>query len=279
VKLASLFPQYGGSEAKYRIFSNSMKKVPALLLCLLALILTAKAQISVTNAQICHDSSKFLRCYNDGYFYLGFDRGDVKLLRTSDSDFTYDPVNKAITFHLKGNETIQLKLLPKAVLAKNSNDSLQIDSVNEFPQKLAAFHISTEKRHDQRGLLRIDVNGKNFSVEISTAYNKWSWEIYMVHGDRRLVVKHDPLKQNRLANIYLDDDKLKYWVSVSTAFKTKKKVWQLSASYYVDAVTPTSSGNVYRPVPRPKEFVYEYDKKGRLKHGYGKATLKYCSCE
>src|SRR5688572_15556473 len=115
-----------------------MKKVPALLLCLLGLILTVKAEISVTNAQICRDSSKFLRCFKDGYFYLGFEQGDVKLLRTSDSDFTYDPVNMAITFRLKGNETIELKLLPKAVLVKNSNDSLLITSVNEFPQKLAA---------------------------------------------------------------------------------------------------------------------------------------------
>lgn len=230
----------------------------------------------MANPQICHDSSKYLRCYNDGYFFLAFKQGDVSQVRTSDYDFSYDPVNKAINFF---RDTMQLILLPAGILVKKGQDSLLISSMEEFSSKLAAFDIKAEKKYTHTGELALDVNGKIFTIEVSTGYKEWLWEIDMVHTDRRLYIQHAAFKKNRLERIGLNDDQSKHWVNLSTAFKSGKKIWRLSANQYVDTVLSTQFGESHQPYPLSKDYIYEYDKKGRLKHGYGKAFMKLCDCE
>lgn len=253
-----------------------MKK--ATLLLLLLSIMAVKAQVSITNPQICHDSSKYLRCYNDGYFFMAFKKGDISLIRTSDSDFIYEPGSKTITFNFSSGK-VQLKLLPKAILVNKGQDSLLLTSVDKDSAKLARFNIFLVKKQSEWGWLNVYINNKLFSIEVMAFFPQWLCDIEMRNVLHSFKLTHAVYKKNRVEMVWLTDGEVKYNVALSTSFRTRKKVSSLHAQHYVDTVLHTQYGDLHQTYPRPYDYGFEYDRKGRLKHGYGKATMKLCNCD
>jgi hypothetical protein len=255
---------------------NSMKKASLLILFLSTM--SAKAQLSMADPQICHDSLKYLRCYNDGYFFIAFKKSKVTQVRTTDHDFAYDPKDRIVSF---SRDSLQLKLLPAGVMVKKGTDSVVINSVNDFPQKFSLFQIKAESKSAWRGIVHVNLNGKRFEIEIfpGLVSEAWDWEIVMYDAAKWLYVKPVWNRRNRIDDIGLNDDLLKCGVNVSSYFRSGKKVWWLSSNTYVDTVLHTVYGDVHQPYPVAQTYKYEYDRKGRLKHGFGKATMKLCDCE
>ena len=100
----------------------------------------------------------------------------------------------------------------------------------------------------------------------------------MKDDNRRFVIDYNSYKNIRVEHIFIQDDSLRYGMSISMNFKKLKKILWLE-SYYVDAVRTLQNGiPVIGGIPLDPYYKYEYNKSGKLKTQKGKAEIKKCDC-
>ena len=243
----------------------------------------ANGQYSLTNPLICHDKDNNLKCYNDGDYLLSFANGNLKKFKTIDNSISYGELDKTITFlhKINGNpkvDTIQIQLLPKSILLKKGASSLEITSLKNIPGEISAFYIGTYSINNVVSGLGFWHDEKYVEIEVWDMWKTWSWNILLKDKDKGVLIDYNGYKKNRVEHIFVQDNNLKYGVSISMTFKSLKKINRLE-SYYIDSAgNITNVSNTGEAFPVEKRYGYYYDKKGKLKTGKGTWELKLCDC-
>ena len=240
-------------------------------------------QYSLTKPLICHDKDNYLKCYNDGDYLLSFANGYFKKFKTTDNSLAYSDPDKTITFLHKTYsnlkvDTIQILLLPKSILLKKGASTLEITSLDNIANGLEAYGVSTYLVDNYvRGLV-FWAGDKYIEIEVWDKWKSWSWKILLSDKDKRVLIKHNGYKSNRVDHIFVQDDNLRYGVTIPTTFKSLKKIYKLE-SYYLDSTGNMTNGwNIPGADSLEKLYGYYYDKKGKLRTGKIFGELKLCDC-
>lgn len=242
-------------------------------------------QLSLTNPLICHDKDNYLKCYNDGDYVLTFAEGNFNEFRTLDNTLKYSEIDKTITFLYKVTgysfvnvDTIQIKLLANSISLKKGSSSLEITSMKELPKEIEDYGVGYYSIDNVIGGLTFWSGNKYIKLEIRTYGKTWSWAIIMKDNNKHFVIDYNGYRDNRVEHIFIQDDSLRYGMSISMTFKTLKKIWWLESSY-VDTVRTLQNGTrVIGSIPLDPYYKYEYSKSGKLKIKRGIAELKLCDC-
>lgn len=238
-----------------------------------------KSFISLKNPKICHDINLMPLCYSEGTFIFQFKNGSFSGFTTTDSDILYREKEKLLEINYLSKEKqaiqIKLKLNPKSVSCEyNGRES----SLNEISQIVSdstkeKFIIKYGKYSDT---LNCEIGNKSFSVRISKNdfhldKTPWRWEIQEFHGSSRFAITYN-WKRNTPQMIIIQDDYLKYGMSIYTTFKTGRKIWQILSSYteLIDGVVTTS--------PFTQDYHYYYKKSGKLDTKKTKGSISICDC-
>ena len=246
--------------------------------------MNANGQHSLTNPLVCHDKDNYLRCYNDDNYRLTFANGNFKEFKAIDNSISYSEADKTITFlHKKfvgaNADTIQILQQPKSILLKKGSSSLEITSLKDVPKGIEAYGVSPYLVHGAVMGFDFWAGERYVQIEVSTYWKTWSWTIILKTHSERFVIVYNGYKNNRVGYIFIVDDSLRYGVSISTTFKTLKKLSKLE-SCYVDSVGVLANGTIVMgSIPLDKYYKYEYDKKGKLKTGNIVGELRLCDCK
>lgn len=264
-----------------------MKMRFRLFLFLTGLLLSTSifGQLSLTKPIICHDKDKYLKCYNDGEYILTFAEGNFNEFRCFDNTLKYSDNDKTITFVHKMTaygsviiDTIQIKQLAKSILLKKGSTSLEITSLKELPKEIEDYGIGYYSIDNVIRGLTFWSGDKYIKLEVWTYGKTWSWTIIMKEDNRHFAIDYNSYRNNRVEHIFIQDDSLRYGMSISMTFKTLKKIWWLESSY-VDTVGTLENGTpVIGGIPLDPYYKYEYSKSGKLKTKRGIAELKLCDC-
>jgi hypothetical protein len=257
-----------------------MNKNRLLLFAFVVLSLTIDAQVTLKNPVICHDNSGYLKCYNDGMFKLYFSKGKFTHLDAIDSSFSYLDETKTFTFYSyypgKPSERIQLQLLPRSIKVIKGAQVREITSMKENLNWLEDFYLSADSAIDR---LYFFVPGpKKFRIDVHDLHKGWSWDILMVQPIW-ILIKFNLYKKNRLEMVIVRDDSLRYGMSVSTTFRSLKKLWQLQAWYTETIIDTNRNTRLTRNVKLENPYHYYYRKNGRLNKKKTVSEIKDCSCE
>lgn len=242
-------------------------------------------QLSLTNPLVCHDKDNYLKCYNDGNYILTFAEGNFNEFRTFDNTLKYSDIDKTITFihrlTVYGSvtvDTIQIKQLAKSLLLKKGSSSLEITSMKELPKEIENYGVGYYSIDNVIRGLTFWSGDKYIKLEVWTYGKTWSWTIIVKDNNKRFAIDYNSYRSNRVEHIFIQDDSLRYGMSISMTFKTLKKIWGLESSY-VDTVRTLQDGTpVIGSIPLDPYYKYEYSKSGKLKAKKGIAELKLCSC-
>lgn len=239
-------------------------------------------QFSLKNPQICHDQDNFLKCYNDGTYILKFGHGDFEEFRTTDSSVVYLNSEKTFTFHQKSYhvpntiDTVQLKLLPKSILIRNGNKSLEITSISQIPSIINEFSIGNYSVDGTLEGFAFTVGDKDFQIKVWTYDKVWSWDIKMYYTSQIFSILYNSYKKNRLSYIFIKDTAQKYGMAIGTTFRSLKKISRLQSVY---SDTMTMNGKiVIGDYPLDKYYYYDYNSQGRLKSKLLVGEVKLCDC-
>jgi hypothetical protein len=240
-------------------------------------------QLSLKNPQICHDQDNFLKCYNDGTYILTFGHGDFEEFRTTDSSVVYLNNQKTFTFHQKSYhapnsiDTVQLKLLPKSILVKNGNKSIEITSISQIPSVNNDFSVGNYSIDGTVQGFAFTVGDKDFQIKVRTYDKYWSWDIKMYYSSQIFSILYNGYKKNRLMYIFIKDTDQKYGMAIGTTFNSLKKISRLESVY---SDTMTMNGKiVIGDYPLDKYYYYDYNHQGRLKSKPLAGELKLCDCD
>lgn len=242
-------------------------------------------QLSLTNPLICHDKDKYLKCYNDGKYILTFAEGNFDEFRTLDNTLKYSDIDKTITFIHKMTvygslivDTIQVKQLAKSILLKKGTSSIEITSMKELPKEIGEYGIGYYSIDNVIRGLTFWAGDKYIKLAVWTYGKTWSWEIIMKDNKRHFAIDYNGYRNNRIEHIFIQDDSLRYGMSISMTFKTLKNIWWLESSY-VDTVRTLENGaRVIGRIPLDPYYKYEYSKSGKLKTAKEIGELKLCDC-
>lgn len=243
--------------------------------------LSAQEQISIKNPRICHDGDGYLKCYDDGSYKLYFDNGNFRRLTTADSNFHYSDIDKTISFLGTGSfeslpDTVHISLLPHSILFRKKTKTLEVTSLQHLPASLNEFPVGSYASNGYtRGFL-LNTGDKSIRLEVWAWDKQWSWNIVLEEAPRVLHIGYNGHRQNRLQNIIIQDDSLRYGTSISTTFRTLNKLWILQA-WYSEVVKETGTA-IIRQVPLDNAYRYEYGKNGKLKSKGTGGAVKACEC-
>lgn len=243
--------------------------------------LSAQEQISIKNPEVCHGRDGYLKCYNDGYFKLYFDNGNFRHLTTTDSNFYYSDTDKTISFLAsKGpgstSKLVQLSLLPHSILFKEGTKTLEITSLQQLPTSLNEFPVQSYSSGGfTRGFI-FHSGEKNITLEMSTWGKRWSWNIIVKETALSFLLSYNSHRRNRVYNILIQDDSLRFGTSISMTSRSLKKLWMLR-SWYAEVVEKNGR-SIIRQVPLDNAYRYEYRKNGRLKIKETTGLVKDCEC-
>ena len=235
--------------------------------------------ITLKNPQICHD--KYLRpvCYNDGTYIFQFEDSRFSGFTLADSTVSYNEKEKALTVYRYGNTkilspiTIRLEQYSYSFYLGNSliaQDKITpiFSSIGDFD-----FRMGTGRFFDT---INFRTGDKYFTIKVSKNISGpkkgWRWEIIEKHGSTKTGFIYN-WKNNELANIYMQDERSKYGMSLSTTFKTSKRIWFIESSYVeeIDGVITTR--------PYVQQYRYAYNKSGKLIDKKSIGVVNFCSCQ
>jgi len=236
------------------------------------------------NPLICHDKDGYLKCYNDGNYIIKCSSGVFKEFRTISNSFIFSDDQKKLTAVIKNShdsslmDTIEITLQSRSLIIKKGNSSKLITSLNEIPEDLNDYGLTSYSKNNRfRGLL-FCLADRCIKIEIWDFVKGWNWDIISNEDNRRFALKFYSFKKNRLEHIFIDDDSLRYGMSLSSSFKSRKKIWFLQ-SLYVDTLRTLNNGSpVIGAIPLQKNYKYEYNKSGRLKLDKVEGDFKICVC-
>jgi len=171
-----------------------------------------------------------------------------------------------------------LKQLAKSILLKKGTSSLEITSMKELPKEIEDYGVGYYSIDKVIRGLTFWSGDKYIKLEVWTYGKTWSWTIIMKDDSRHFAIDYNGYRNNRVEHIFIQDDSLRYGMSISMTFKTLKKIWWLESSY-VDTVRTLQNGTpVIGGIPLEPYYKYEYSKSGKLKTEKGIAELKLCEC-
>lgn len=259
---------------------------PFFLFTILLLTQSIYGQLSLTSPLICHDKDNYLRCYNDGNYILTFGNGNFKEFKTSDNTLKYSDVDKTITFTQKSRfygslivDTIQIIQHTKSILLKKGTASLEITSLKEIPKEINDYGIGPYSIDNFVRGFTFWAGDKYIKLEVWTFGKSWSWNIVAEEKSQRFAVQYNSYRRNRIEHIIIQDDNLRYGMTLSTTFKSLKKISRLY-SLYVDTIRTLENGTpVIGSISLDKNYKYLYNKSGQLILNKNIGELKLCECD
>ena len=174
------------------------------------------------------------------------------------------------------SDTIKIVLKSNAVLIKNGDSAFEIRSLLNVPSNIKGFHISANSTNRYYGSLFFAAGLKNYQIEISAFTKYWSWDITAESIDQRFGILYNGYKKNRLSTIFVQDDTLRHGMSLSTTFRSLRKIDRLESAY-TDRMTINGKQTITN-IPLEKYYNYRYDRKGKLILGSMVGELKRCDC-
>ena len=245
--------------------------------------ISTQAQLTVRNPEICHTTDGYLKCYNDGFYKLFFSKGNFKYFVSADSSIRYSEDSKTIAFipeslfNSSQVEMIEIQLLSHSILLKKGKQSLNITSMQDIPSTLNEFSLNTYSSATNIKGFTFYAGGKFIKIEINTSGKQWSWDIVLKENQQFFIIAYNVFRNNRVQHIFVQNDSLRYGMSVSMTFKSLKKIWFLKADY----VEKVQYGNkqLIKSVPLDNAYKYEYKRNGKLKTNKSIGNIKVCECQ
>jgi hypothetical protein len=240
-------------------------------------------QITLKNPQICHDEEGYLKCYYDGSYLLKFDKGNFKTFSSSDSNLKYSDIDKTLTFYSvypvdEPSDTVQIKLQSHSILISNGKRQKEITSLPSTASSYNDFHISTYTVNNVgRGLTFWAGKDRYVELEVWDWKESWSWKVVVREATQTFLVDYNSFRNNRVESIMLQNDSLKYGMSISMTFKSLKKLWWLRA-VYIDTTT-VNGRTVVTNMPIENPYWYRYKKNGKVDNKKTVGEMKLCNCD
>jgi hypothetical protein len=228
-------------------------------------------QFSLRNPLICHDKEDKLKCFDDGNFRLSFMNAKFINFVTNDSTIKYFESDRNIEIYNYSLNRIpvRIKLFDKTIIFEYSGKIYKIDSTKTLSLTLNNILFSLEKQEsDYR--ITFEINGKKVYLDINVIYKFWTWDdIFIKREFYWFSLKYNPYRNFGPTHIAMQDENLKYGISIATSFKTAKYIWYVQPVFYAE----TEKSNIINLLT---DFYLEYDKKGILKKKKCIGTIKYC---
>jgi hypothetical protein len=175
-------------------------------------------------------------------------------------------------------DTVQIKLQSHSILVTNGKLQKEITFLPSTALSFYDFHISTYTVNNVgRGLTFWAGRNRHVEIEVWDWKEAWSWKIVVREGRKIFLMDYNSFRKNRIETIMLQDDSLKYGMSISMTFKSLKKLWWLRA-VYIDTVT-VNGRNVVTNMPIDNPYWYRYKKSGKIDKKSTFGEMKLCDCE
>jgi hypothetical protein len=250
---------------------------------LLLFLFSVKGQVSLKHPKICHDKDGFLRCYYDGSYLLKFESGNFKTLVTADSSIKYSDDDKMFTFYSSSFtfpetiDTIHLKLLPHSIIISNDLKQKEITSLDQDLKDLDDFHIGTYSVDYKVSGFVFWAGNKYIKVAVWTWGKAWSWDIVIQESHQVFGISYNSFHKNRVEFVGIQNDSLRYGMSISMTFKSLKKISWLRTEY-IDTVT-VNGKPVITDLLVGDRYWYYYKKNGKLDSKKTVGEMKLCDCQ
>jgi hypothetical protein len=240
-------------------------------------------QISLRNPQICYNNAGYLKCYYDGSYLLKFDKGNFTTFSSTDSNLKYSDIDKTLTFYSvypidEPKDTVQIKLLQHSILISNRTLHREITSLPTTATSFDEFNVGTYTVNDEgRGLTLLAGRDKNVEIEVWPWKQGWQWNIVVRQPRQTFLIKYNGFRKNRVENIILQNDSLRYGMGIFMTFKSLRKLSWLRAVY---VATATINGrSVVKDMPTENPYWYRYKKNGKADKEKSVGEMKLCDCE